>query len=217
MPAHRTMAFGRPTAWRQGWGGLVLLLLGWAAQAQAQTEPLVTKRSTELRESPSEGARSLAQLPARTPLNRLKDRSGPWVQVQVRPVAAGSEAGASGWIHMFDLGAPTAVSTTTGTAGNDTGASSLLRGVTGFFNRGSASQGSTVATSTVGVRGLSAEDLARATPNPAAVDQVETWRVDATAAKRFATTSSLTATSVAPLPVANPAPSGEGMPREGGE
>lgn len=215
MPAHRAMAFGRPTALRQGLGGLVLLLLGCAAQAQ--TEPLVTKRSTELRESPAEGARSLAQLPARTPLNRLKDRSGPWVQVQVRPAAAGGEVGASGWIHLFDLGAPTAVSTTTGTTGNDTGASSLLRGVTSFFNRGSASQGSTVATSTVGVRGLSAEDLARATPNPAAVDQVETWRVDAAAAKRFAATSSLIATPVAPLPIANLAPSGEGMSREGGE
>lgn len=196
------------------WHGMVLLSL-WAlaGAAQAQAEPLVTRRGTELREAPAATARSLAQLPAQTALDRLRERSGPWLQVQVRPTAAGTPPGLSGWVHMFDLGSPTAV---TANASADTGASSLLRGVTSLFNRGGSPQGSTVATSTVGVRGLSAEDLARATPNIAAVDQMETLRVTADTARQFATAAALTATSVAPLPGANN-PATNSRAREGGE
>ena len=62
---------------------------------------------------------------------------------------------------MFDVGAQAG----TAAAGSNT-ATSGLRSLGGLFGGGS----STTATATVGIRGLSAEDIANAQPNPAAVD-----------------------------------------------
>ncbi len=167
--------------------------------AQAQTDATVTKRTTELRETPGETARSLAQLSAQTAVTRLTERSGPWIQVQVRTDSAGAAPGAIGWVHMFDLGNPSA------SASGGNSATGVLRGITGFFNRGGSQQGSIVATSTIGIRGLGAEDLARSQPNLAAVDQMEALRLDADTARQFAASAPLASQTVTALP--SPAPS----------
>jgi hypothetical protein len=172
---------------------LALALLG-SLPAQAQ-DALVTKRQTTLRDGPTDSATALATLPAQTALTRQPTRQGAWVQVK-------TAAGASGWIHLFDVGTATEQGSVASAA---TGA---LRGLSNLFNRGSAqNQNTSGTTATVGIRGLGAEDIANAQPNLAALAQAEGQRQDATQAKRFAAEASLSPQAVEPLPVpAPPAP-----------
>lgn len=172
---------------------LVLALLG-SLSAQAQ-DALFTKRQTTLREGPAESATALATLPAQTALTRQPTRQGAWVQVK-------TAAGASGWIHLFDVGPATEQSSVASAA------TCALRGLSNLFNRGSAqNQNTSGTTATVGIRGLGAEDIANAQPNLAALAQAEGLRQDATQAKRFATEAGLSARTVDALPVpAPPAP-----------
>lgn len=169
---------------------LALALLG-SLSAQAQ-EALVTKRQTTLREGPSESATAIATLPAQTALTRQPTRQGAWVQVK-------TAAGASGWLHLFDVG----TSTEQGSVAN--AATGALRGLSNLFNRGSAqNQNTSGTTATVGIRGLGAEDIANAQPNLAALAQAEGLRQDAAQAKRFATEAGLSPHAVDALPVPTP-------------
>lgn len=160
-----------------------------AAQAHAQTEPVVVKRATELREAPYEISTSLATLAAQTPVNRLPTRHGAWIQVH-------TASGVTGWVHMFDVSA-----TSTSSAPSNT-ATGALRGLSNFFNRGSAqTSGTSTAASTVGIRGLTGEDIANAQPNLAALSQAESLRMDATQARKFAAEAALGVQAVEPLPI----------------
>lgn len=160
--------------------------------AVAQNEQVLVKRPAELRDAPGDTARSIASLPVQTPVTRLGERQGPWIKV-----STGAAPGTVGWVHMFDVGAPN----TPSQGGN--AATGALRGLTSFFNKGSPQQAN-LATSTVGIRGLGAEEIANAQPNPAAVGRVEAMRVDAAMARQFAMDASLSPQAVDALPV--PAP-----------
>jgi hypothetical protein len=81
-----------------------------------------------------------------------------------------------------------------------------LRGITSLFNRNSAGTATTLPTSTIGIRGLGAEDIANAQPNPAAVGQMEALRLDEAQARSFAAGASLSAVAVDPLPAPARAP-----------
>jgi hypothetical protein len=155
---------------RIGWSA-VLLLAAWATSANAQ-ETAVTRRAAELRDAPADTARSLASLPAQTPVVRGNERHGPWLQVR-------TASGATGWIHMFDLG-PAANEGAASSGGDALGGA--LRGVTGLFGQGKPVHAST----TAGIRGLGAEDLAQARPNPGAVTQMERLRQSEADARAFA-------------------------------
>lgn len=162
------------------------------AQPPAPTEALLVKRAADLRDGPTATARSIAVLPAQTPVVRLPARQGAWMQVK-------TDSGQIGWVHMFDIGTAAPQSTAASTA---TGA---LRGLTNFFNRGSGQSGAnTAATSTIGIRGLGAEDIANAQPNLAALSQADALRMDAAQARKFAAEAPLTARSADLLP--EPAP-----------
>ncbi len=172
---------------------LPLLAALAAGPGHAQSDGLMTKRPAELRQNPSESAPSLQALPAQTPLTRQTARQGPWIQVKTAD-------GTTGWVHMFDVGTGGATAAANNTA---TGA---LRGLTNFFNRGSGQGGggATTATSTVGIRGLGAEDITNAEPNLAAVTQAEGMRMNAAQARRFAAEAPLSARAVDPLPAPTP-------------
>lgn len=173
---------------------LPLALACTLVQAQAVGEAAVTRRAAELRETAGDSGRSLASLPAQTPITRLAERHGPWVQVR-------TNTGATGWLHLFDVGPAQ------GGAQSQGGASGVLRGVTSLFNRGGPQPTST-ATSTIGIRGLGAEDLANAQPNLPAVTQMEALRQSESQAREFANKSSLAAVPVEPLPAPTRARSG---------
>ncbi|MFN4117213.1 SH3 domain-containing protein [Acidovorax sp.] len=165
--------------------GLALAALApWAGTAHAQ-DAAVVKRATQLRSTPEESGASVAALAANTVVTRSAERKGPWTKVS-------TAQGASGWVHMFDLGPQTGSASGTGNA-----ATGGLRGLGGLFGGNSGS--TTTATSTVGIRGLGAEDIANAQPNPAAVTQAEGLRVNADQARKFASTASLNNRTVPPL------------------
>jgi hypothetical protein len=172
-----------------------LVLAAWCVSAPlaawAQNDALITKRPSVLRDAPNDSALTLATLPAQTALTRLPVRQGAYVQVR-------TAAGATGWMHLFDLGSPADSSSAAATA---TGA---LRGITSFFTRGNTPSTTSTATTTVGIRGLGAEDIANAQPNPAALAQMEGQRQDAPQARRFAEAAALQAQVIEPLPI--PAP-----------
>jgi hypothetical protein len=180
---------------------LFAVLAGPVAHAQPATpgEAALVKRAAELREQPGESSRSLGPLPPQTAVTRLPERSGAWVQVR-------TAQGAQGWLHIFDLTTPNAPSQGGSTA---TGA---LRGLTGLFNRGTgAGSTATTSTSTVGIRGLGAEDLRNSQPNLAAVSQAESLRQDAGQAQSFANAAQLQQRPLVVLPEpprpASPSPS----------
>jgi hypothetical protein len=164
------------------------LALAIPVSAHAQGEPAMTKRAADLRETPADTGRSLASLPAQAAVTRLGERKGPWVQVR-------SESGQTGWMHLFDIG-PAAGAAKAQAGGDSGGASNVLRSVGGLFSRGPG----TTATSASGVRGLSAQDIANAQPNPAAVGQMEAMRQNEDEARAFAGAASLAPVAVEPLP-----------------
>lgn len=160
----------------------LLLASAWAEEAA------VTRRATELRDQPADGGRSLAALPARSPVMRTDQRQGPWVQVR-------SAQGATGWVHMFDLG-PAA---TAGTASaGESVVGGALRGVSGLF--GGGGNRATQTSTTAGIRGLGAEDLAQAQPDTAAVKQMEALRPADADVRSFADRAAWRPAAVAPLP-----------------
>ena len=178
--------------------GAALALVAGAAPAQ---EAAVVKRATQLRDSPADNGASVAPLEANTVVTRSSERKGPWTKVS-------TPQGATGWVHMFDLGPQSGAAA----ASNNT-ATGGLRGLGGLFGGNSGT--TTTATSTVGIRGLDAEDIAKAQPNPAAVGRVEGMRVNADQARQFASSASLQARDVPAL--AQPAqPSGGSGSRSGG-
>lgn len=178
--------------------GAALALVAGAAPAQ---EAAVVKRATQLRDSPADNGASVAPLEANTVVTRSSERKGPWTKVS-------TPQGATGWVHMFDLGPQSGAAA----AGNNT-ATGGLRGLGGLFGGNSGT--TTTATSTVGIRGLDAEDIAKAQPNPAAVGRVEGMRVNADQARQFASSASLQARDVPAM--AQPAlPSGGSGSRSGG-
>jgi hypothetical protein len=161
----------------------VLALTGAVAAGAHAQEAAVTRRATELRDAPSEQGKSLASLPAQAAITRTAERQGPWVQVR-------TGAGATGWVHLFDVG-PAAAAPQSGGAGG------ALRSVTSLFG-GSSRQ--TQTGSTAGIRGLEAQDLAQAQPNPAAVTQMEGLRQSEADARSFADSAALRPASVEALP-----------------
>lgn len=156
-----------------------------AMPAHAQQDASVIQRATELRDAPGASGASLGPLAAESPVERTGERKGSWIKVR-------TPQGAAGWVHMFDVGTRASAAPASGNA-----ATSGLRSLGSLFGGGNAT---TTATSTVGIRGLDAEDIANAQPNPAAVAQAEQQRVDAQQARRFASAASLQAHNVAPLP-----------------
>jgi hypothetical protein len=138
-------------------------------------------------------------LPAQEAVTRLGDRQGLWVQVQTR-------AGVTGWVRLFDVG-PSAAGTTASSArpaaatasGTGSAVTDSLRGLTGFL-RGGPQPAPTTATTTLGIRGLEAQDLARAQPDMDAVRQMEQLRQGERGARDFALQAALAAVPVPALP-----------------
>jgi hypothetical protein len=166
------------------WVAALLVAAALTGPVHAEEEAAVVKRGSELRETPGDTGRVLAPLPADTAVTRTGERQGAWVRVR-------TAAGAAGWVHLFDVG-PASGSGSNAVAG-------ALRSVTGLFSR-PAAQRTTASTSTIGIRGLGAEDLAQAQPDPQAVARMEALRQSDNDARQFARRAQLTPVSVEPLP-----------------
>ncbi len=167
------------------WGVVLALWIAGAGAAYAQDEATI-KRPTQLRAAPGDGAASVAELAANATVTRTPQRQGAWVQVR-------SESGAMGWVHMFDIGTPA----------RDNTAAQALRNL---GNKASSGSSISVATATVGIRGLGEGDVSRSVvvgskaSRSEGLNQADRWRAGTDSARAFAKTAALQARAVEALP-----------------
>jgi hypothetical protein len=149
----------------------VLLLLLFPALALA--EPATVIRATDLKQEPASDAATVAPLAENTTVEAL-ERKGGWTRVK-----AGS---AEGWVRMLSLRFGSGAAKP-----GDTGVSQL-------FNV--ARTGTSGTQVTTGVRGLDAQQLANAQPNPAEIAKLKEFAVERSTASSFAAEGSLAAKPV---------------------
>ncbi|HSA89965.1 MAG TPA: hypothetical protein VLF42_08730 [Burkholderiales bacterium] len=149
--------------------GLLLLVPVLAA-----AEPATVIRASELKQEPAADAATLATLAENTAVEALERRSG-WTRVK-------APAG-EGWVRMLAL-----------RFGGSTAAKPGTSGVSELFNV--ARTGTSGTQVTTGVRGLDAEQIAAAQPNPAELAKLETFAADRGAAESFAAEGRLSARAV---------------------
>lgn len=142
-------------------------LLAWPAIAQGQA---FTNRATDLKEQASAESRTLVSLPENSEVKVLA-RGGGWTRVESR--------GQAGWVRVFHLRFPATATT------ESSGGGSLLSGLTSALG-GGRSRSQQAGIQTVGVRGLSPEELKNASPDAEALRRMQSFRADAPAAQRFA-------------------------------
>ncbi len=144
---------------------LAALLLG-AVQAASQPTAQTVIR-TALHEGPHADAHALADLPRATAVT-ISERRGGWYHVLLAN-------GQSGWVPMTSLRFASAG------AG---GAGSWDKTAYSLFESGRS--GASGTTASTGVRGLNTGDIADATPDLAAVDELAQWSVSRVQAQAFA-------------------------------
>jgi hypothetical protein len=157
---------------------VLLLALSVAGNALAQ-EQAFTNRATELRDRPAFDGRTMAQLPDNTSVKVLARQSG-WTQVEVNPQQ-------KGWVRVFHLRFPSTVEASSSSGG----------GLASIFGFGSKKTPETSRVATIGIRGLTPEDFQNASPDPAALKKMQSWRSDKAGAERFAKEAKLTPVTVA--------------------
>ena len=149
-------------------------------------------RDTDLRERPSPLASVVANAHAEAELEVL-ERRGYWLQVKLL------ESGDEGWVRSIRVryqarrAAPSA-----GSQENKSGRffSSLARGATALVGGNASSSSRKTETTTIGIRGLSAEELTAAKPDPSAVQRMSGNRTTAVQAEAFAKAADLSAHDV---------------------
>jgi hypothetical protein len=139
---------------------LLCLLFPFIAIAQ----PATVIRATDLKREPATDAATVAALAENTAVEVLERRSG-WTRVKAQP--------GEGWVRMLALRFG-------GTDAPKPGASGLGQA----YNV--ARTGSSGTQVTTGVRGLDAEQLASARPNPAELAKLQQFAADRGAASSFA-------------------------------
>jgi Bacterial SH3 domain len=136
-------------------------------------EPATVIRATDLKQQPATDANTVAALAENTAVEAL-ERKGGWTRVK-------AQAG-EGWVRMLAL--------RFGGAAPKPGAS----GASQLFNV--ARTGTSGTQVTTGVRGLDAEQLANAQPNPAELAKLQNFAADRDAAAGFAAQGKLDARTV---------------------
>ena len=175
---------------------VAILVLCWCGFTQAVmgAETGLLTRKSDIQEQPSMKSSSIGEVPAGTPVSVLQ-RQGVWFEVAVK----GSSM--KGWVRFsrVKMTAHKADKATTSAAGGSTNAlANLARSATGVFAYGGRnSQPDGV--STIGIRGLQAQDLANAAPNPAARREMESHRATQQQADLYAKVASLRPQQVAYL------------------
>jgi hypothetical protein len=154
---------------------------GTPATAQERRDPGTMVLAADVREAPGPRASVLFTLPAGARVFVLEMRGA-----DARIEAAGAPGRTlTGWVtaSRIRLGAaPAAPGTTSG------GGSSFLRGIAGFLGGGGGGDQAMVP---IGVRGLRAEDVANAQPDPGAVDALDRFATPTREALAFARSQGL--------------------------
>lgn len=151
-----------------------LILL--CASSLALAAPGSVTRATDLKQQPYLDSATLSRLPAGSAVD-IQKRQGAWAQVR------GAD-GRTGWVKILNLRSGAA-------------SGSALGGVNQVLNV--ARTGSSGNTVTTGVKGLSAEQIRNAKPNPQEVERMKSFAVTGAQAQQFARNSKLTSRSVADI------------------
>ena len=152
------------------------VLLACAAPCAGAQESATTTRATELRAEPQIDAPVLAALPEGKHVKAIQRKSG-WAKIEADQK--------TGWVRVFHLRFQATVSQTSEGSG-----SSLLS----FFS--GKPRGPSAQTATIGVRGLSEEELKSATPNPDALKKLQSFMADRSLSETFAREANLAAVRV---------------------
>ena len=139
-----------------------------------------TNRATELKAEPRADAATVASLSRETPIVDL-GRSTGWIRVQT-----GDKK--TGWVRSFHVSMKGSVSETS----SNSGAFSAL---TSLFAPAKREAPKTI--STVGIRGLSEEEMKNAKPNPAEFNKMKSYAVSKADAEAAAKRARLNAVAVA--------------------
>jgi len=166
------------------WRTFILSFLLLAAGLAGAQEQAFTNRATELKDKAAMDARTVATLPENTAVKVLQ-RSGGWTRID-----SGTQ---SGWVRAFHLRFPTTVDSSAAPAGSS-GGGGMLSGLTGSLFGRPRTQQATIATT--GIRGLSEEDFQNANPDMAALQRLQSYRVDRATAERFAREARLVSVSI---------------------
>lgn len=165
--------------------------LAVTALPSAWPQAMQVRKMTELRQEPAADANVVSHLNINTAVTRLQGRQGAYVQIQ-------TQDNQTGWVRMFDIEASNPAPAP---AGSGTGAAKdALRGLTSLFGASSRKTESSE-TATLGIRGLGAQDIAQALPNPAELATAQSYQASADQAKAFAAQATLQTQTVAELPV----------------
>ncbi|MGH8725745.1 MAG: SH3 domain-containing protein [Burkholderiales bacterium] len=147
---------------------LALLLL---LPSVVLAEPATVIRATELKQAPATDSATVAELAENTAVDAL-ERQGGWTRVKA--------ANGEGWVRMLSL--------------RFGGAAAAKPGATGLSQLFSVARTGTSGTQvTTGVRGLDAEQIAAAQPNPAELAKLQGFAADRDAAAGFAAQGKLDA------------------------
>lgn len=155
------------------------VLNGGTAVAQ---EVLTTNRGTELRANPDDAAASLQSLASQSKV-QLLERKGAWSRVKTDTQ--------TGWVRMMHLRG--------GVMLEESPPQSKSGGFLSGFNRmlgGSQQTNQRAQSATVGIRGLSPEELKAASPNPQALAAAKSFAASKSEAEQFAKAASLNAVKI---------------------
>lgn len=146
------------------------------APAANAGEPVLTNRATEMYKAADSDSPVIEKLSSKTQV-RVVERKGKWHRV----IAASN---ATGWVNMMHLRGETIVVA----SGSEPG---VLSGLTGFLSASSGSGSQKSQGATLGIRGLTEEELKNASPDLAALAKVRSFKSDTGEAERFAREASL--------------------------
>lgn len=145
-------------------------------------------RETTLRDQPifsSEGKR----VPQGTKIELIKE-DGAWRQVS-------TQAGQQGWLRRYEMRRASGAAVTRRQESSAIG--SLIRSTSRLFGGSASEDVESGVVATIGVRGLSEEELKRAQPDYASVDKIDQWVANTASAKKLAANGGLEARRVKAL------------------
>lgn len=161
-----------------------LALAVFSAAAVAQ-EVVNTNRATDMRAAPDDSSAVVRMLAPQTKVQVL-ERRGAWTRVKgVEPEAP------SGWVRMMHLRGEVVVEQAAPQRG-----SGVMGGLNRLFGGSQQTAAPRAQSATLGIRGLSPEELQAASPNPQALAKVRGFSASKDEAATFAKTANLAAATV---------------------
>lgn len=165
-----------------------LLLLSLFLTQLAWADPAWLVRDTQLRDKPSFSAKRVKPLARGAEVDFIK-RSGGWIQVGVPD----GKKVKKGWLRSYEVRQDkqyASISSEEG-QGQSSAIKTLARSTSSLFGSRASETADQNVVATIGVRGLSEEDLNKAKPDFDRVDDMAKWVVSKKKAKSFAKTVKL--------------------------